>query len=415
MADNIDVTSGVGNTVGADDISSVKYQRVKLIHGVDGTNDGDVASSNPFPVTVNRVTSLVDGTVSVSTVNRVNNVVDGTLSTVSRVSNVVDGTISTVTTVGRVNNVVDGTISTVTFVPVVQRVQNLIDGTVSVVTTVGRVNNVVDGTLSSVYRVHNLIDGTVKLSSSSSSMAVYFDRGSPNVTATYAAGTFVVGGSIVSGGTDASTDGPVKVGGRYNSTKPTFTDGQRGDMQLSSRGAVISTLFANDTSTAISAEDDNSDAVAVSATANNLSGVSRNTVYNGTSWDRQRGNTGGTFVNAYHTAGIFTVSGTTSTAGNNTLVAPSASYNFKIYAYSIQTTGIVSAAPRFTTGASAGATELWRPLITAAASSSAPVGANLTVSPPGFIFATGVSTTLSLYLDTGSLVHYSVSYIKESA
>ena len=35
--------------------------------------------------------------------------------------------------------------------------------------------------------------------------------------------------------------------------------------------------------------------------------------------------------------------------------------------------------------------------------------------PPAFIFATGVSTTLAIKNDSGSLIHYSVSYIKESA
>ena len=51
MADNVELnaTSG-GSVVGADDISSVQYQRVKLIHGVDGTNDGDVATVNGLPV-----------------------------------------------------------------------------------------------------------------------------------------------------------------------------------------------------------------------------------------------------------------------------------------------------------------------------------------------------------------------------
>lgn len=115
------------------------------------------------------------------------------------------------------------------------------------------------------------------------------------------------------------------------------------------------------------------------------------------------------------TSSIFTVSGTTSTAGNNTLVSPSASYNFKVFAYSLQTTGVVSSAPRFTTGASAGATELWRPLITAVSTTSSPIGANLAVGSPSYIFATGTNTTLSLYLDTATLMHYSVSYLKESA
>lgn len=49
-ADNITVTQGSGKTVGFDDISSVNIQRVKPIFGVDGTNAGDVATGNPFPV-----------------------------------------------------------------------------------------------------------------------------------------------------------------------------------------------------------------------------------------------------------------------------------------------------------------------------------------------------------------------------
>lgn len=116
------------------------------------------------------------------------------------------------------------------------------------------------------------------------------------------------------------------------------------------------------------------------------------------------------------TSSIFTVSGSTSgvSVSGVTLVAPSASYNFKVFAYSIQTTGIVSLTTRFTNGAGS-ATEFWRPVITPAATSSAPVGANLAVTPPGYLFATGTNTTLALLLDSATLVHYSVSYIKESA
>lgn len=51
MADNTTINPGSGGvTVGDDDIGGVKYQRIKLIHGVDGTNDGDVSRSNPLPV-----------------------------------------------------------------------------------------------------------------------------------------------------------------------------------------------------------------------------------------------------------------------------------------------------------------------------------------------------------------------------
>ena len=50
MADNVAVTAGSGTAVAADDISSVWYQRVKLVIGADGTNDGDIAATNPMPV-----------------------------------------------------------------------------------------------------------------------------------------------------------------------------------------------------------------------------------------------------------------------------------------------------------------------------------------------------------------------------
>jgi hypothetical protein len=97
------------------------------------------------------------------------------------------------------------------------------------------------------------------------------------------------------------------------------------------------------------------------------------------------------------------------------LIAPSASYNFKIFAYSIQTTGIVSVTPKFVNGAGGGQTEFWRPLATANQTSSTPIGANMAVPPPSYLFATGTNTSLNLLLDTSTLVHYSVSFIKESA
>lgn len=53
MADNVTANAGSGGAViAADDISSVFYTRVKLVHGADGTNDGDVSTANPYPVRV---------------------------------------------------------------------------------------------------------------------------------------------------------------------------------------------------------------------------------------------------------------------------------------------------------------------------------------------------------------------------
>lgn len=55
MADNTVVinpsaiSGGPGDTIATDDIGGVKFQRIKLVHGDDGVNDGDVSSTNPLP------------------------------------------------------------------------------------------------------------------------------------------------------------------------------------------------------------------------------------------------------------------------------------------------------------------------------------------------------------------------------
>lgn len=61
MADNVtlDIMSG-GDSCAADDIAGIKFQRIKLVHGADGVNDGDVSTANPLP------TRLYFGTVAAS-------------------------------------------------------------------------------------------------------------------------------------------------------------------------------------------------------------------------------------------------------------------------------------------------------------------------------------------------------------
>lgn len=47
-------------------------------------------------------------------------------------------------------------------------------------------------------------------------------------------------GNVASGATDSGN--PVKVGGKYNSTAPTFTDGQRGDLQIDANGNLKTSM-----------------------------------------------------------------------------------------------------------------------------------------------------------------------------
>jgi len=63
MVDNTTLNSGTGgDTIATDDIGGVKYQRVKLVLGADNTNDGDVASGNPLPVSDAAGSLTVDNT-----------------------------------------------------------------------------------------------------------------------------------------------------------------------------------------------------------------------------------------------------------------------------------------------------------------------------------------------------------------
>lgn len=51
MSDNVAITAGSGTTIAADDIGGVKFQRVKVTFGPDGTAaDVDVASGKALPV-----------------------------------------------------------------------------------------------------------------------------------------------------------------------------------------------------------------------------------------------------------------------------------------------------------------------------------------------------------------------------
>jgi hypothetical protein len=63
VADTVAITAGAGTSIATDDISSVHYQRIKLVHGADGTNDGDVSNTNPLPVSARQSQTWYTGDV----------------------------------------------------------------------------------------------------------------------------------------------------------------------------------------------------------------------------------------------------------------------------------------------------------------------------------------------------------------
>ena len=113
-------------------------------------------------------------------------------------------------------------------------------------------------------------------------------------------------------------------------------------------------------------------------------------------------------------SGSATGSYTGTGASGKTLASPISGSNIKVFAYSIQTTGITGTLVKFTNGG-ASSTDFWSPLATPTATASETRGANMAVEPPGYIFSTGTNTTLAIHTGSGVLVHYSVSYFRESA
>jgi hypothetical protein len=312
MAENVNITPGTGDVVAADDIAGVKHQRVKISQGVDGSAT-DVSSTDPLNVTLantgaNSTAIKVDGSsttqpISVSTLP----LPSGAATAAKQPALGTAGTASSdVLTVQGITSMtalkVDGS-----------GVTQPVSGTVSV-SGVATASNQTTGNTSLSSIDTKLTDGTQKA---------------------------IVAGDVASGATDSGN--PVKVAGKYNTTMPTFTDGQRGDIQLTTRGAVKTTLFANDSNTTIRVLADNADTVATTSTGNALAIINRNTVYNGTSWDRQYGTaTDGAQVYVKGTAtdnGLLASKVICAASTNATSVKASAGKIYRVDAFNSDTVG----------------------------------------------------------------------------
>lgn len=92
-------------------------------------------------------------------------------------------------------------------------------------------------------------------------------------------------GNVAGGATDSGA--PVKVGAVYNSTLPTYTTGQRADLQAGTRGALNVQMMVPDSTVGMSNGVNSGDAVANLAGSNRaLSVIGYGYIQNGASWDR---------------------------------------------------------------------------------------------------------------------------------
>jgi len=145
-------------------------------------------------------------------------------------------------------------------------------------------------------------------------------------TATLAApAPSAVSGDVAAAATDSGN--PVKIGGVYNTTQPSYTNGQRGNIQITAKGFLLSTN--------VFAASNGGDAVsnALSGKAQDAGGSAVYTaimpwVFNGSTWDRTRGDTNGAWTVMAPSAATSVATTTTScTTACSSLVAKASSGN----------------------------------------------------------------------------------------
>lgn len=160
-----------------------------------------------------------------------------------------------------------------------------------------------------------------------------------------------VQGTVASGTADSGN--PVKVGGKINTTLPTFVDGNRGDLQLGTRGSLNVTLKGDNSAVGANVLNQ-SDAQAM--VGGGLQTTSIGYLYNGTNQDRTRSIQGAANTGLGTTAvGLTKLDGTAltrqtvniSTATTTAVIAGTASqfvrvYKIQLYASIAQTVDIKS-------------------------------------------------------------------------
>lgn len=131
-----------------------------------------------------------------------------------------------------------------------------------------------------------------------------------------AAGILDIEGNVASSAADAGN--PVKIGGVNRTTQPTLTDGQRGDAQLDTRGNLIVTINGKGGSAGANVLNAGTDATTFT---NALGTWSQGVVFNGSTYDRARGDTNGAVTQPALSSTFWGYAGATGGITNTTDVA----------------------------------------------------------------------------------------------
>lgn len=191
-----------------------------------------------------------------------------------------------------------------------------------------------------------------------------------------------VQGNVASATTDAGN--PVKIGGPFNSTLPTVTNGQRVDAQFSARGHLI--VSTNSSQTAADAYSNTT--IGFTAGSNASSGTTLQAAagyaFNGTTWDRVRGDLSGIVIQPYALAGsrwsYAAASGGISNTTTAVTIAAAAGSGIRNYLSSLQlSSDALGAATEIAIRDGASGTVLWRSKIGTAGLTG---GESITFAPP---------------------------------
>lgn len=179
--------------------------------------------------------------------------------------------------------------------------------------------------------------------------------------------TVVVGGSVADNGVAAGN--PVMAGCLYESTLSTYAAGDVGDCHLGSRGSLHVELFGANTTQGAATLASNADAESNSYASLNVSSHLAN--FNGTTWDRVRGDTSGLVNQPFAMAGSrWSYAAAASGISNTTTavtVAAAAGASVRNYVTSMQCdSGALGAATELAVRDGAGGTVLWRGFVTTA-------------------------------------------------
>ena len=382
MANNLTITEGAGTTVATDQVGTAHYQKIKI---VDGTAD----SSNPMLVDVTGKTyvhSLTQGTVSIS----------GATGTLGVYLSATAGSI-------RIGDI-PGSVA-VYFSPANPAVNTTLTGSMAVY-------------FSSSNPAVNI--GTPTIQGITNSINVYLGATAGTLVIKLAPETGLSAGVNNIGDVDVLTlpsipAGVNNIGDVDVLSLPMIPAGTNliGNVKISD-GTDIALVTAGgllqvDASGVAVPITDNAGSLTVDGTVTANVGTGTMAVYFSGSEPTVR------IKDTYHTS-IISGNVSSSYAGVSdlgiTLVAAEAGHAIKVYALQLTTTAQVQTVVQFTNGAGA-ATEYWRYALQAPTAGIA--GANLAITPPGYLFATAVGSTLALVTKNASLVHYSIAYFKESA